>query len=151
MRSRRHAHRGIVVALGFVACLAVAVTAFSQAAGAPKAGAAEQRTGKTEALPGKTVKVTVPVEPARWGDSPDMRGARHFVRYCAACHRGLFTKSEQRPSYGPTLGGVLKDGSPSRETAIRGFIQQGSLNMPGFRNTLAPNELDDLIAYLKTL
>jgi hypothetical protein len=46
---------------------------------------------------------------------------------------------------------VLKNATPDRETAVREFVQRGSLRMPGFRYNFTPAEFEELIAYLKTL
>lgn len=180
MRIKRNAHGGIVGAMGLVACLVVgggareleptfdvqgpaglmvgdtltvpARVTFAQRGQASQGGSPEGQTARTEARRPETIKVEVPVVPARWGDSPEMRGARHFMRRCLHCHRGLYTKGDQRPPYGISLAGVLKDAAPDREAFIRDFIQQGSPNnMPGYRDTFTPQEFDDLIAFLRTL
>ena len=40
---------------------------------------------------------------------------------------------------------------PAQMELLRGLILKGSPNMPGFQYGLEPKEMDDLIAYLKTL
>ena len=64
---------------------------------------------------------------------------------------GRTVKDEVYQPMGPLLAGVLKGASPDREKAIRVQIQRGSPRMPGFEHTFPPAELDELIAYLKTL
>jgi len=38
-----------------------------------------------------------------------------------------------------------------KERAVREIILKGGPRMPGFQYGLTPNEVDDLVAYLKTL
>jgi mono/diheme cytochrome c family protein len=76
-------------------------------------------------------------------------GENLFLQHCALCHLPKLVKPHK--SVGPSLTGVLKDASPEQEKAIREFILTGTEKMPGFRYGLKPNELDDIIAYIKTL
>jgi hypothetical protein len=50
-----------------------------------------------------------------------------------------------------SLTGVLADTSPEREAFVRAYIQQGSLQMPGFRYSFNPEEFEELLTYLKSL
>ena len=79
-----------------------------------------------------------------------------YLQNCAYCH----TPRKKRPkdpqetgtSIGPTLSGLFQGANPVREEVVRKFIQQGSpQKMPGFQYALEPKEIDDLMAYLKTL
>lgn len=81
------------------------------------------------------------------------QGHALFVQRCALCHLSPdgWRKSGLAPSIGPSLTGVLKDGSPEREAAVRERIRLGSQAMPGFQYGLDPQQLDRVIAYLKTL
>jgi mono/diheme cytochrome c family protein len=45
----------------------------------------------------------------------------------------------------------MKDGSPERETVVREKIRRGSAAMPGFQYGLDAQQLDRVIAYLKSL
>jgi mono/diheme cytochrome c family protein len=87
--------------------------------------------------------------PASHLDPQEARGEGLFLQHCALCHSAKLVKPHK--SVGPSLSGVLKDASPNQEKAIRQFILTGTENMPGFRYGLKPNELDDIIAYVKTL
>jgi mono/diheme cytochrome c family protein len=80
-------------------------------------------------------------------------GEALFVQRCALCHLSPdgWRKSGLAPSIGPSLNGILKDGSPEREAAVRERIRMGSQAMPGFQYGLDPKQLDRVIAYLKTL
>jgi mono/diheme cytochrome c family protein len=85
------------------------------------------------------------------------RGEAWFYQRCALCHLGRIVKDEKFKPMGPSLSGLFKDASPTREVDVREMIQTGTLSlskplrMPGFRYGLDPKQLDELIAYLKTL
>ena len=99
----------------------------------------------------KPVKVEVPVEKTAARATPAFRGEGWFQQECGVCHLGRWRKHGQLQPSAPSLAGVLKSATPAREAAVRGFIQTGSLNKPGFRNAFTAEEFDALIAYLKTL
>src|SRR5262245_12196169 len=82
--------------------------------------------------------------------SDTFRGEALFFQRCALCHLNT-GKSGPLPPIGPRLNGVLKDPSPEREAKIRDRIRTGSQGMPGFRYGLDPKQLDQLVAYLRTL
>jgi mono/diheme cytochrome c family protein len=57
---------------------------------------------------------------------------------------------------GPSLRGLFKrtslgDGQPITEKNIRIIIQKGRDAMPSFSEALSPQQMDQLIAYLKEL
>ncbi len=52
---------------------------------------------------------------------------------------------------GPSLYGVLREGSGHTEEAVREVIANGKGAMSAFKDTLEPHEIDDLLQYLKTL
>ena len=79
------------------------------------------------------------------------RGEAWFYQRCSLCHMGRTVKDDVYQPMGPLLNGVLKGASPDREKAIRAQIQRGSPRMPGFEYTFPPAELEELIAYMKTL
>lgn len=79
------------------------------------------------------------------------RGEAWFYQRCSLCHMGRIVKDETYQPMALRLNGVLKDATPDREAAVRDQIQRGSLRMPGFRYNLTPAELEELMAYLKTL
>jgi mono/diheme cytochrome c family protein len=82
--------------------------------------------------------------------SAPQRGEVWFYQRCALCHMERIVKDETYMPLGPSLKGLLKDATPSRESDVREFIKMGSLRMPGFRYTLNDQELDELIGFLKT-
>ena len=119
-------------------------------ASAPK-GPTKVMSAKVEPRQPQTVKVEVPVDRATHSDTPAFRGEGWFQQNCSVCHVGLWEKQGQGKPPAPSLTGVLKDASAAREAAVRGHIQKGSPNMPGFQNTFTSTQLDELITYLKTL
>jgi mono/diheme cytochrome c family protein len=81
----------------------------------------------------------------------ETRGEGLFLQRCSLCHLARKLKSSTPPALAPSLEGVFKGASTDDVTQLRGFILRGTPNMPGFQYGLTPKELDDLVAYLKTL
>jgi len=79
------------------------------------------------------------------------RGEGLFLQRCSLCHLPRKLKFGSPPVMGPSLSGQFKDPSPEEMKILRGFILKGGPDMPGFQYGLEANEVDDLIAYLKTL
>jgi mono/diheme cytochrome c family protein len=80
------------------------------------------------------------------------RGRRVFDAQCARCHEP-YTASAQK---GPTLKNLYKraqlpSGLPANDQRVTDSILQGRKMMPAFNQTISPAQLDDLLAYLKTL
>ena len=71
-----------------------------------------------------------------------LNGRRIVARRCANCHAG----NPRQP--GPPLGRQIVESRG--ETFIRDKVKNGSTLMPGFQYTLEPNQIDDVIAFLKT-
>jgi mono/diheme cytochrome c family protein len=88
--------------------------------------------------------------PAVKGDAAT--GQVSYRGYCAACHN---PDSRQR-KVGPGLKGLFQwdqtsNGKPPTEANIRAKIDKGGNGMPAFKDLLSGLEMDDLIAYLRTL
>lgn len=79
------------------------------------------------------------------------RGEGLFLQRCSLCHLPRKLKFGSPPVIGPILSGQFKDANPDQMKVLRGFILKGGPDMPGFQYGLEPKEVDDLIAYLKTL
>jgi mono/diheme cytochrome c family protein len=79
------------------------------------------------------------------------RGEGFFLQRCSLCHLPRKLKFGSPPVIGPSLAGQFRDATPDQMKVLRGFILKGGPDMPGFQYGLEPNEVDDLIAYLKTL
>ena len=81
-------------------------------------------------------------------------GRTLFQTRCAMCHVGqeaaaemAVVNSERRPAMGPTLSKAnAKD-----ETALRKKIKDGSVRMPGYKYTFSDAQVDQVIAFMKTL
>ena len=97
--------------------------------------------GKPAATPSGTEKLG---EQAR-------RGEGLFLQRCSLCHLPRKLKFGSPSVIGPSLSGQFKGASPDQLKILRGFILKGGPDMPGFQYGLEPGEVDDLIAYLKTL
>ena len=78
-------------------------------------------------------------------------GERLFVQSCALCHLPKRAKAGTLHSFGPSLSGLLKGANAEREKSIRETILKGSPNMPGFQYGIEAKDIDNLMAYLKTL
>jgi mono/diheme cytochrome c family protein len=81
----------------------------------------------------------------------EMRGEGLFLQRCSLCHLPRKLKFGSPPVVGPSLTGLFKDPSVDQQKILRGFILKGGPDMPGFQYGLEPKEVDDLIAFLKTL
>ena len=79
------------------------------------------------------------------------RGEGLFLQRCSLCHLPRKLKFGSPPVIGTSLSGQFKDATPDQMKVLRGFILKGGPDMPGFQYGLEPREVDDLIAYLKTL
>ena len=79
------------------------------------------------------------------------RGEGLFLQRCSICHLPRKLKFGSPPVIGPSLSGQFKDATPDQLKILRGFILKGGPDMPGFQYGLEPKDIDDLIAYLKTI
>ena len=85
-------------------------------------------------------------------DPQQARGRRVFDAQCARCH-DPYTASTAK---GPTLAKLYKrkylpSGLPSTDEHVTNSVMLGRKMMPAFNQTLSPQQLEDLLAYLKTL
>jgi mono/diheme cytochrome c family protein len=89
------------------------------------------------------------LNPQQWA------GRRLFLQNCAICHlaRPDNPKSTEAGSaYGGDLTGLFEGQRPMTEEAVQTFIQQGlPKKMPGFQYGMKLDEIQNIIAYLKTL
>src|SRR5581483_4832268 len=77
-----------------------------------------------------------------------------FFQRCSLCHVPQYSKTSAVSDLPPVfigLDGMFKDADPGMENTARTFILNGTQRMPGFKYALKPEEIDNLIAYLKTL
>jgi mono/diheme cytochrome c family protein len=81
----------------------------------------------------------------------ETRGENLFRQRCSLCHLPRKLKFGSPAVIGPDLAGLFKEASPDKMKFLRGTILKGGPEMPGFQYGLESREVDDLIAYLKTL
>jgi cytochrome c2 len=79
-------------------------------------------------------------------------GKAVFDKQCEVCH---FPHSKAK-KIGPGLakiypGGKFTNGKKVDDASMRQWIEAGGKDMPGFKGTLKPQEIRDLITYLRTL
>ena len=79
-------------------------------------------------------------------------GKEVFTAQCAKCHNAATTARK----IGPGLKGLfarkkLANGKEATEANIRTVVEHGAEGMPGYAKMLNAQQLDELIAYLKTL
>ena len=80
------------------------------------------------------------------------RGRVIYKRNCEICHHSTSTAKK----IGPGLKGIYQRetfaaGKPVSDETMRTWIEDGGKDMPQFKNTLKPEQISDLIAYIRTL
>ncbi len=80
------------------------------------------------------------------------KGKKVFDLQCAVCHY----PGADAKKIGPGLKGLMKrgkyaDGRPIDDASLKDWIEKGGKNMPSFKEVLKPEEIRDVVAYLKTL
>jgi cytochrome c2 len=89
---------------------------------------------------------------AVWGAKPDPEKGKQVFEQCAICHNA----DSDEKKMGPGLKGLFKkdkmaNGKKPSEVTVRARVDEGGNGMPPYKDLLADQEKDDLIAYLKTL
>ena len=80
------------------------------------------------------------------------RGRHAYKIYCASCH-SAYTSSSPK---GPTMKGLYKkpylpSGLVTNDRFVEESIVRGRRMMPALGNSMTQQQIDDVIAYLKTL
>jgi mono/diheme cytochrome c family protein len=114
------------------------------------AGAVLLAPGMPSPMPAQD-KPAEPVHATGNLNGQERHGENLFLQRCSLCHLPRKLKFGSPPVVGPSLAGQFKDATPEQMKTLRGFILKGGPDMPGFQYGLEPNEVDDLVAYLKTL
>ena len=84
---------------------------------------------------------------ATTGPAPAAAGEHLFKQNCASCH----SVAPGEKIVGPSLHGELKGHPPKKTPAqVTTIIENGFPPMPPFKGQLAPKDIENLIAYLKT-
>ena len=79
----------------------------------------------------------------------ELAGKKIFMQRCSLCHLPPLGRPGDAKAFGPPLNGVVK--SPETEARAREIVRKGTPRMPGFQYGLQAGEIDNLIAYLKTM
>ena len=91
-------------------------------------------------------------EPGSGLNDQQEKGQGLFLQRCSLCHLPQARRFvPSAPMLGPALTGLLKGAGAGKESAFREIILKGSPRMPGFQYGLSAKEIEDLVAYLKTL
>jgi mono/diheme cytochrome c family protein len=104
----------------------------------------------SQPLLAQNASAKAPPSPAKLTEQ-ETRGENLFRQRCSLCHLPRKLKFGSPPVIGPDLTGVFKEAGPDKLKLLTGSILKGGPDMPGFQYGLEPKEIDDLIAYLKTL
>ena len=99
----------------------------------------------------QSLSTSIP-EPGHSLNEQQVRGEGLFLQRCSLCHLVQAKRliPDAKP-YGPSLTGLLRDAGAAKEKAIRELILKGGPRMPGFQYGLTAEQMDDLVAFLKTL
>ena len=79
----------------------------------------------------------------------ELAGKKMFVQRCSICHLPPLGRSADTKPFGPPVNGFVK--SAETEARAREIIRKGTPRMPGFQYGLESREIEDLIAYLRTM
>lgn len=98
------------------------------------------------------VKKSPPSKSIRGDSAAVKRGAQVYADTCEICHNSASIEKK----IGPGLKGLssrpkFSDGKKVDDASLRRWIEEGGKDMPGFKDHLNPEQIRDLIAYLKTL
>ena len=75
-----------------------------------------------------------------------LQGRNLFAQSCVVCH--VRVQVTAAGIYGPALSKMSLGG---QDDVMREFISNGTPNMPGFKYHFRPDQIDAIVAYIKTL
>jgi mono/diheme cytochrome c family protein len=78
----------------------------------------------------------------------EFAGKKLFVQRCSLCHLPPLNEPQGK-SFGPPLKNFVN--TPERETRVAEIIRKGTTRMPGFQYGLKPEEIENIVAYMKTM
>ena len=90
---------------------------------------------------------------AELGLNPEQaQGRRIYDQHCIRCHEPYSGRELQ----GPSLRGIFKkktfpNGMPANDARMTDMVMFGRAKMPSFRDTITPDQMQALLAYLHTL
>ena len=84
--------------------------------------------------------------------SGDAAKGKEVFRRCAPCHATDGTTKKM----GPNLKGIskeakMKNGAPPTDANLTAIVKKGGRGMPGYASMLSAEQINDVVAYLKTL
>jgi len=102
--------------------------------------------------PGKSTSEKKPPTNGKASAVSVKAGQSVYNTYCAICHLAASTEKK----VGPGLKGLGKrekfsGGEKITDDSLRAWIEKGGKDMPPFKETLTPEQIRDVIAYVKTL
>jgi mono/diheme cytochrome c family protein len=97
------------------------------------------------ALPGLFVCVTAAVAEGDAASDQVKLGERLVNQSCVVCH---FAPQITSGTYAPALS---KDSFGGKAETLHQFIADGSPRMPGFKYQFKPEQIDAIVAYIKTI
>ena len=80
-------------------------------------------------------------------------GRKIYDQHCDRCHEPYSTRGKK----GPGLKGVFQhqylplSGLPANDERVADIVNHGRNEMPGFSQTLSPQDVQDLLVYMHTL
>jgi mono/diheme cytochrome c family protein len=80
-------------------------------------------------------------------------GRKIYDAQCDRCHEPYSTRGKK----GPGLKGVFKQpylsisGLPANDERVADIVRLGRKEMPGYSQTLSPQDIEDLLGYMHTL
>src|SRR3979490_284673 len=78
-------------------------------------------------------------------EAMQLAGRNLFAQHCVVCHVKTLVTAVR--TYGPSLS---KETLGGLDEVMIAFIGTGTSNMPGFKYSLEPGEIAQIVAYLKT-
>ena len=94
------------------------------------------------------VRTVRPVSAQTVNRGDTQAGQKTFIQYCAQCH----SANEGQVLFGPSLYAEMRKPHPKKTTAeVHEILINGKGKMPAFADRLSPADMDNLVAYLRTL
>lgn len=90
---------------------------------------------------------------AELGLNPQQAAGRNvYDQHCIRCHEPYSTRGKNGPGLaGLNKKGFMPSGIPVNDDRMTDVIMMGKSKMPAFRGSISPTQLQDLLAYMKTL